>query len=82
MQLSKVWLRMAVFLSVWSFGALALSAQAADQDEILLKDGSRILGTVSSSRGGEVIVETDFAVTLTIPMEKIASLRTVGPASY
>ncbi|MEM8561056.1 MAG: DUF481 domain-containing protein [Pseudomonadota bacterium] len=48
-------------------------------DEIVLKDGSRVLGTVTGARDGAVDIDTDFAGTLTIEVEKIASLKTVNP---
>jgi len=59
---------------------LALAEEpATGQDEILLKSGSRILGTVTGSRDGEVTIDTDFAGTLTIKLDKIASLQTTNP---
>ncbi|RLA40411.1 MAG: DUF481 domain-containing protein [Gammaproteobacteria bacterium] len=51
---------------------------SAPQDEILLKNGSRIFGTVTTSRDGVVTVETDFAGTLSINTEEIQSMRTQG----
>jgi hypothetical protein len=52
---------------------------AAFQDEIVLKSGSKILGTVTDSRDGVVTIETDFAGTLSINLDKIASLQTSNP---
>tara|TARA_R110001592_G_scaffold363043_1_gene679744 strand:+ start:233192 stop:234244 length:1053 start_codon:yes stop_codon:yes gene_type:complete len=49
------------------------------QDEILLKSGSRILGTVTGARDGMVTIDTDFAGTLSIELEKIESLQTRDP---
>ncbi|MDH5173598.1 MAG: DUF481 domain-containing protein [Gammaproteobacteria bacterium] len=51
----------------------------AVQDEIVLKSGSKILGTVTGSRDGVVTIETDFAGTLSINLDKIASLQTSNP---
>lgn len=51
----------------------------AMQDEILLKSGSRILGSVTGSRDGVVTIETDFAGTLEIALDKIESLQTADP---
>jgi putative salt-induced outer membrane protein YdiY len=59
----------------------ATESEEADtvQDEILLKSGSRILGTVTGARGGVVTIDTDFAGTLSIELEKIESLKTSDP---
>ena len=48
-------------------------------DELLLNNGSRILGKVLTYRDGSVQIETDFAGTLTIAAENIASLNTQNP---
>ena len=52
---------------------------AVQQDQILLKSGSRILGTITGTRDGVVSIDTDFAGTLEIELDKIASLQTVNP---
>ncbi|MCB1729508.1 MAG: DUF481 domain-containing protein [Halieaceae bacterium] len=49
------------------------------QDEIVLKSGSTIVGTVTGSRDGVVTIETDFAGPLDISLDKIASAKTSGP---
>lgn len=57
--------------------ALGLTAgvtQAAD--EVVLKDGSRVLGTIKSSSGGVVVIDTAFAGTLTIPADKVSAVTT------
>ena len=48
-------------------------------DEVLLANGSRIIGLVTEVREGSVTVETDFAGTLSIPLEQVTSLTTVDP---
>jgi putative salt-induced outer membrane protein YdiY len=60
--------------------AAAVSAEEAvvHQDEIVLKSGSRIVGTVTGSRDGVVSIETDFAGSLDISLDKIASAKTSG----
>jgi hypothetical protein len=63
--------------------ALALGAQAEETtaialDEILLKNGSRILGTVTSARDGVVVIETDFAGALTIDAATVEAMHTNG----
>lgn len=47
-------------------------------DEVLLNNGSRILGTVISSRDGLIVIETDFAGTLSIDSETVKAMRTQG----
>jgi opacity protein-like surface antigen len=62
--------------------ALALTAgaqEAALPDEIVLKNGSRILGTVTEARDGVVKIETDFAGTLMVSTDQIESMRTQQP---
>ena len=58
---------------------LASMASSAAPNEIVLKDGSRIVGDITGSRDGVVTVETDFAGTLEIPLEKVQSLRSPEP---
>ncbi len=59
--------------------AASWAEEAAPADEILLTNGSRIIGTVTGARDGVVSVDTEFAGTLNIPVDKIASLQTVEP---
>ena len=60
---------------------LCLSIPLAQaQDEIVLRDGSRILGTVTAVRGGIVTIETGFAGTLSVQQAQIESLSAEGPA--
>jgi putative salt-induced outer membrane protein YdiY len=51
---------------------------AAPPDVILLKNGSKILGTVTSARDGVIVVETDFAGTLNIDSATVESVNTQG----
>jgi len=76
------------YLAGLSLGILLIpgfisAVQAEDtkpaQDEILLKSGSRILGTVTGARDGLVTIDTDFAGTLSIELVKIESLQTRDP---
>lgn len=55
------------------------AAPAAPTDEILLKNGSRIIGKVTGAREGTVSIDTDFAGTLTVSIEQIAALNTSEP---
>jgi putative salt-induced outer membrane protein YdiY len=69
---------------IWAgilLGPLAVQAQTSEptQDELVLKNGSRLIGTVTSSRDGQVTFETDFAGTLIIAMDQIESMRAQNP---
>ncbi len=52
---------------------------ALAQDEILLKNGSRILGQVTGARDGVVSIDTDFAGTIKVELEQIKSVNTQDP---
>lgn len=65
----------------FSLGSIAQEATAdvteegaATRDEIVLKDGSRVLGDIQSVRDGAVTITTDFAGDISIPLDKIDSL--------
>ena len=74
---------LAIASAIWGLSPPALAEDAEDaaqnRDEILLKTGSRVLGTVTGSREGVVTIDTDFAGTLNIELDKIASVRTDNP---
>lgn len=59
--------------------AVIQAAQAEDevsnQDEIVLKNGSRIVGTITGTRDGVVTLETDFAGTLSVSLDQVQSLQ-------
>jgi len=60
---------------------LAISAvveKAVVLDEIVIKDGSRVYGTVTSARDGVIKIETGFAGTLSIKSDAIKSMQTQG----
>lgn len=52
---------------------------APPPDEILLKNGSRILGTVTDARDGTVTIATDFAGDLSVAVDQIESMSTQEP---
>ena len=54
-------------------------SSAPPPDEILLKNGSRILGEVTSARSGVVTIETDFAGTIKVALEQIQTVNTQSP---
>ncbi|MCB1704224.1 MAG: DUF481 domain-containing protein [Halioglobus sp.] len=68
----------------WLFALLVTTFAQAESsapppDEILLKNGSRILGEVTSARSGVVTIETDFAGTIKVALEQIKSVNTQSP---
>ena len=66
------------FLLCGVFTAAMAEESAVPQDEIILKNGSKVFGTVTSARDGVLIVETDFAGTLSISSEEVLSVHTEG----
>lgn len=71
-------LTVAAVALVAALGAGA-GAAAAAPDELVLKNGSRILGTVKGVRDGVVTVETEFAGSIQIKQDQILSLESEGP---
>lgn len=69
-----VWVS-AVLFALFSHAA----SSASTQDEILLKNGSRILGEVQGSRDGVVTIKTDFAGTIDVDLQEVSSVTTADP---
>lgn len=84
MRVKKSALPLAIALaSSVSFGlsfANTSLAQDAAQDEIVLKDGSRLVGSVTGARDGVITIETGFAGTLEVDMTQVETLRSTNPA--
>lgn len=82
MFLNKKLLSLTLACAVWLTGALPVLAdnEPAAQDEIVLKNGSRILGTVTGARDGVVTIDTEFAGTLNVAIDKIKAVHTDDPA--
>ncbi|MFW5839087.1 MAG: DUF481 domain-containing protein [Planctomycetota bacterium] len=57
------------------FCVLAIGLPAG-ADEVVLKDGSRLVGTVKELAGGNVIIATDFAGELSIETAKVEGITT------
>ncbi len=70
----------ALSLAIAAGWARAQEAASPPPDEILLKNGSRILGTVTGTRDGIVTVETSFAGTLEVALAEVSDMRTQGAA--
>ncbi|MCB1842381.1 MAG: DUF481 domain-containing protein [Halioglobus sp.] len=79
---SRTFLRSATALAGAALCSMAAFADTATAvDEIVLKDGSRILGKVVEARDGVVTVETGFAGTVSIELDKVQSLTTAEPTT-
>ncbi len=68
----------------WLAALLATVAVHAEttesaQDEILLKNGSRIVGEVTGSREGVVSIKTDFAGKIDVAIDQIKAVNTQNP---
>jgi len=73
----SIFCALAAVCTCWFGGSAALAAESLDV--ILLVDGARGVGTITSARDGEVTVDTSFAGTLTIQLDQVESLATGGP---
>ena len=72
--------RWPVWLVLMMFATCGWAEDAAPvQDEVMLKNGSRLVGKVISSRDGVVTIETDFAGTLEIGMDKVEGINVSEP---
>lgn len=68
----RLWLWVLVF-------ALAAGANWSYADEVLMKNGSRLLGTVVSMGGEKLIFKTEFAGEITIDWKQVELLTTEDP---
>ncbi|MFL3656131.1 MAG: YdiY family protein [Halioglobus sp.] len=71
-------------LLIWTVAMLAaVSVQAESAtptyDEIVLKDGSRLIGTVMAAKDGLMTLKTNFAGTLSISIDQIVSVNRRNP---
>lgn len=70
-----------VFAADAADAAAAVAAAPVGGDELVLKDGSRLKGSIVMLDGGDVIIKTDFAGELKIPAAKIAGVSSAGPVN-
>ncbi len=63
-----------LFFTVFVF----VSASSTYADEVTLKDGSRILGTIQSSDGGSLVIDGGAAGKISIPISGVEAITTVG----
>lgn len=74
-------LAMPVAIALASAFTVVAPIQAQElQDEIVLKDGSRLLGSVTGARDGVITIDTGFAGTLSVAIDQVDSLRSNNPA--
>jgi putative salt-induced outer membrane protein YdiY len=66
-------------LTLCTLSALLFAHNAA-ADELLLRDGSRILGTVKKKEGNTLEFKTSFAGTIQVNWDQVSELRTDRPA--
>jgi len=67
------------WMLVWLFALPAAAEDVAAKDEILLKNGSRLIGEVVDARDGKVTIKTDFAGELRVALDQIVSVNTEDP---
>ncbi len=65
-------------LALYTLTAL-LFAHSTSADELLLRDGSRILGTVKKKEGSTLEFKTSFAGTIEVNWDQVSELRTDQP---
>lgn len=56
-------------------GVLCLSAAAANADVLHLKSGDRLTGTVDTITGDRVVLKTDFAGTIAVKLDTVATVE-------
>ncbi len=62
--------------------ALGLSVSAtAAVDEIVLKNGSKVIGTITGARDGAISIDTDFAGTLSVSLDQVVSMSVQSPVN-
>lgn len=81
MPLRRILTALVAFWLVTLSGPISAQEEAAPADEILLKNGSRILGTITGTRDGVVTVETGFAGTLRVTQAEIVEMRSRSPVT-
>lgn len=59
-----------------SFAAISVSA-----DVVEIKNGARIIGKVSKIDGGSIVVDTDYAGSITIKLSEVSSIATDAPVA-
>ena len=61
--------------------ALVVASSPLQADEVLMKNGSILKGTVVSAEGGQVVFDTPFAGEITLNAENIERVTTVNPVT-
>ena len=66
----------------WLTLALALSLPLAEADEILMRDGSRLLGTVVKRENGTLTFKTSYAGDIKVKWDEVAEVTTEKPMEF
>lgn len=76
----RVFMGMERLTFAWlAFFLLALFPQGAAADEILLKNGDRLSGTVTEAKGGQLFINTPYASGISVNINEIAAISTDNP---
>jgi putative salt-induced outer membrane protein YdiY len=67
---------------LWLTLALALSLPLAEADEILMRDGSRLLGTVVKRENGTLTFKTSYAGDINVKWDEVAEVTTEKPMEF
>jgi hypothetical protein len=59
-------------------GLLLLLAIPALADQVVLKNGDRLTGSITKSDGKQLVIKTDYAGDVTVKFEAIQSLTSTG----
>lgn len=69
---------MQFFILLFSLFVITLFAAPLQADSLLLKNGDRLSGTILLLDNGKLLLKTDYAGTITIKTDKIATIETDG----
>lgn len=58
---------------------LAVGLRSALADEVLMRDGSKLVGTIERAAEGKLTLVTDFAGKLELPLDKISAIQSAEP---
>src|SRR6476660_1480483 len=58
---------------------MALMATSAWADQITLKNGDRVTGTIVKKDGGTLTIKSDFMGVVTLPWEQVSQIKSDAP---
>ncbi len=68
-----------VLIATFAACLMTISPANAVADEIILANGDRLTGTVVKAEGGKMIIKTEYAEAIAIPLDKIKMIMTDNP---